>query len=136
MDSADTNSHSLPSTPADVVLQVPGENRYLELLRGAVGRVARISGFTYAGIEDFALAVDEAAVLLLEHEPTCLRLRMSTSDSRKLTAIVSVENTERRWPPSHDLSDDLRWQVLAALTEQVWLVDGSETGIGLAQTVR
>lgn len=136
MDSAKANSDSLPFASADVVLKVPGENRYLELLRSAVGRVARISGFTYAGIEDFALAVDEAAVLLLEHEPACLRLRMSATDSGKLTAVISVENAERQWPPGHDLSADMRWQVLAALSEDVWLVEGSETGIGLAQTVR
>lgn len=136
MDSAKDNSHSDSLAPADVVLQVPGENRYLELLRSAVGRVTRIAGFTYAGIEDFALAVDEAAVLLLELEPSCLRLRMSEIDSGKLTAVVSIQGTERPWPPGHDLASDMRWQVLAALSEEVWLVDESEKGIGLAQTVR
>lgn len=121
--------------PGRVSVTVPGEDRYLELLRVTVGRAARISGFTYSGIEDFSLAVDEAAVLLLGERPAELTLRMADRDG-KITAVVSIHGPEVDWPPTHDLSADLRWQVLNALCEQVWLVEGNERGIGLAQTIR
>lgn len=117
---------------------VPGEDRYLELLRVAVGRAARISGFTYSGIEDFSLAVDEAAVLLLESGPESLALELGEvgQGTGRLTAVVSIHTPAREWIERDDLSSDLRWQVLNALCEDVWLVDEEERGIGLAQTIR
>lgn len=123
------------SAPDEVVVQVPGEDRFLEVLRAVVGRVARINGFTFSGIEDFSLAVDEAAVLLLGQGPRRLNLRLSDG-AGKVTAVVSVLGAEVDWPPSHDLAEDMRWQVLDALCEEVWLVAGDERGIGLAQSVR
>lgn len=131
-------AHSNGSASDEVTLQVPGQDRFLELVRSVVGRVARISGFSYSGIEDFSLAVDEAAVLLLEKAPTSLNLRISEigQASKRITAIVSVHEPGEAWPPSHDLGSDMRWQVLSALCEEVWLVDGDEAGIGLAQRVR
>lgn len=131
-------AHSNGSASGEVTLQVPGQDRFLELVRSVVGRVARISGFTYSGIEDFSLAVDEAAVLLLEKIPTSLNLRISEigEGTKRITAIVSVHEPGEAWPPSHDLGSDMRWQVLTALCEEVWLVDGDEAGIGLAQSIR
>lgn len=121
--------------PEEVLVQVPGKDRFLEVLRAVVGRVARINGFTFSGIEDFSLAVDEAAVLLLGEEPEGLNLRLFDSEG-KVTAVVSVRGPEVKWPPGHDLSEDMRWQVLDALCEEVWLVNGDERGIGLTQSVR
>lgn len=134
------DSHTAGSDAASgrVALRVPGEDRFLELLRGVVGRAARISGFSFSGIEDFSLAVDEAAVLLLEHQPTDIDLHLEevgeTGD--RLVAIVSLNNPAQEWPPTRDLGTDMRWQVLNALCEQVWVVDGESPGIGLAQSIR
>lgn len=126
------------SAPGEITLQVPGQDRFLGLVRGVVGRAAQISGFTYSGIEDFSLAVDEAAVLLLEKAPISLSLRICDigQSSKRISAIVSVHEPGEAWPPSHDLGSDMRWQVLTALCEEVWLVDGDEAGIGLAQSIR
>lgn len=131
-------AHSNGSASDEVTLRVPGEDRFLELVRSVVGRVARISGFTYSGIEDFSLAVDEAAVLLLEKAPTSLSLRICEmgQGTKRISVVVSVHEPGEAWPPSHNLGSDMRWQVLTALCEDVWLVDGDEVGIGLAQSIR
>lgn len=135
------DSHRVGSdgcAPGDVTLRVPAEDRFLELLRGVVGRAARISGFSFSGIEDFSLAVDEAAVLLLEREPSEIALRLAEvgEGTGRLMAIVSVREPVHDWPPPHDLTTDMRWQVLNALCEEVWVVNRDSQGIGLAQSIR
>lgn len=130
MDGANFGADDRP----DIQLEVPGEDIYLEFLRGVVGRAARVKGFTYAGIEDFALAVDEAAVLLLETKPRRIRLELrGVRDPRDLTASLKIEGEGIDWPPAN-LEHDTRWQILAALCEEVRMI--SPAGIGLAQPVR
>lgn len=126
------------SAPGEITLQVPGQDRFLGLVRGVVGRAAQIGGFTYSGIEDFSLVVDEAVVLLLEKEPRQLTLRLGevAESSGRITVVVTVQDAKDDWPPAHDLGQDMRWQVLDALCEEVWLVEGSDPGIGLAQSRR
>lgn len=136
MDSQTARSNG---SAGQVTLRVPGEDRYLELLRGVVGRAARITGFSFSGIEDFSLAVDEAAVLLLEHEPTDIDLRLGEvgESTGRLVAELYLQDPVHDWPPSQELTSDMRWQVLNALCEEVWLVDGEDgRGIGLAQSTR
>lgn len=120
-----------------IEITVPGADRYLEILRGVVGRAARICGFSYAGIEDFALAVDETAVLLLDTRPEHLSLRLErvVPGSGSLMARLTVRSPGVDWPPKN-VHSDLRWQILTALSEDVWLLDGEEQGVGLSQSVR
>ncbi|HEX2154702.1 MAG TPA: hypothetical protein VHL52_12090 [Acidimicrobiia bacterium] len=120
-----------------IEITVPGADRYLEILRGVVGRAARICGFTYAGIEDFSLAVDEAAVLLLETRPQQLTLRLQrvVPAGGSLTALLNVAAPRAAWPPEN-LESDLRWQILTALSEEVWVLDADQRGVGLSQSVR
>lgn len=125
------------SSDSAIDIRVPGSDRFLEVLRSVVGRAARISGFTYAGIEDFSLAVDEAAVLLLATAPDELELKLEgvVPGADRLTAVVSVRSPHGEWPVG-DLERDTRWQILEALCDAVWLVDEREKGIGLSQSVR
>lgn len=121
----------------EIRLCVPGEDRFLEMLRGVVGRAARVAGFSFAGIEDFTLAVDEAAVLLLETRPTALHLvvRGVEPGASGLDAVVSVDQPSQPWPPP-GLAEDTPWQILGALSDTVRFLEPPATGIRLAQKVR
>lgn len=118
-------------------LRVPGSDRFLEMLRGVVGRAARAAGFSFDGIEDLALAVDEAAVLLLEAEPDQIRLEVEgvTSGTGGLAAIVSMIGHARPWPTPH-LEEGMRWQVLTALGDQIVILDDGRAGIRVFSRIR
>lgn len=119
---------------ADIQLEVPGEDTYLEVLRSVSGRAARIKGFSFDGIEDYTLAVDEAAVLLLDHKPRTLRLVISRlRDHGPLTSQIYSFGEQIAWPPP-ELESDTRWQILDAICESVWVAEPA--GIGLAQSAR
>lgn len=124
----------LPSIPHDerIELEVPGTETFLEVLRGVVGRIARMSGFSYDGIEDFCLAVDEAAALVLESRPSTLHLTIRREDHR-LGVVVVGRGQTAPWPPP-GLEDDMRWQVIRVLVEDHRLGEGAS--ITLSQTVR
>jgi hypothetical protein len=131
-----------PSEPAaseDAIIEVrvPGSQDFLEILRSVVGRATRMAGFSFDGIEDFALAVDEAAVLLLSSEPTVLHLTTSpvAAGVSRIGVLISVTAPQGAWPPP-ELGSDTRWQVLEAICEEVWILDDGRVGIGLAQSVR
>jgi hypothetical protein len=127
-----------PSEPIgdlEMELRVPGSPHYLQTIRTVVGRAAHLMGFSFDGIEDLALAVDEAAVLLLERAPSVLWLRLEGGDSGVLEVRIGTPATLPAWPPD-DLENDTRWQILSALCERTWPISGSPSGVGLAQTTR
>lgn len=132
-------NHSDIHPDADGLLEVtvPGSDKFLEILRGVVGRCTRIAGFTYDGIEDLALAVDEAAVLLLESRPARIQLIITgvASGTASVRVQLLVADSRLPWPPE-GISATSRWQVISALCESVWLLEGTQAGIGLEQTVR
>lgn len=120
-----------------VELRVPGSERYLEMIRSVVGRTARLFGFSYDGVEDLALAVHEAAVLVLMTEPDGLTLSMVDEGLGRLlaTEVRSEASQTGPWPPA-DLDHDIRWQVLSALCRDVRFLDDDGVGIGLRQPLR
>lgn len=118
-----------------VEVRVPASDSFIEILRGTAGRMARIAGMTYNGIEDFCLAVDEAAVLLLESTPTELAMSVALAPSDGLHVSLTMLSPRRQWPPA-DLESDTRWRIIGAMCEKMWVLDGDEVGIGLFQSVR
>lgn len=118
-----------------VEIRIPASGSFVELLRGTAGRVARLAGMTYNGVEDFALAVDEVSVLLLESKPAEMTMSISPEESGSLSVSVTAVAPTERWPPD-DLESDTRWQVIGAMCERMWLLDDGRVGIGLSQTVR
>lgn len=118
-----------------IQVRIPVAESFLQILRSVVGRASRIAGFSYDGIEDFSLAVDEAAVLLMETNPRTLMLTLTRVNGidRLLAEVSATEPTKSPalWGPD----SDLRWEVLGALCDEVWWVDG-KTAIGLAQAAR
>ena len=127
-------SHSLPDQPETRIdLSVPGVDSHLGVIRTVVGRAAMIAEFTFDGIEDFALAIHEAAALLLTSAPD--RVMMSLwGDADALFVELRADGGDGTWP-SQDLGDDIRWNLLNALCDRVWLLEG-QIGIGLSQSKR
>ncbi len=126
---------STGSSVTAVRIEIPASDEFIELLRGTAGRVARIAGMTYDGIEDFALAVDEAAVLLLDSRPADLAMVISVDSTDGLVAGLTAISASEVWP-AEGLEADTRWKVIDAMCERVWLLDGDDVGIGLAQSIR
>jgi hypothetical protein len=116
-----------------IELTTPGADAYLEVIRAVVGRAARLAGYSFDGIEDLVLAVDEAAALLLSTQPESVRLRIVDADGG-LEAMLHVRDPQHRWPPEA-VSEHTGWQVLHALCERVWIAS-PQPGIGLFQGLR
>lgn len=120
---------------AAIEMSFPAEKASLEILRSVIGRASRISGFSYDGIEDFALAVDEAATLLIESHPSDLVLTLTgMHPAERLEVLVSAQGSTKALSLA-ELRRGYRWDVLQALCEHVWWEDAG-TSIGLAQSIR
>lgn len=123
------------SEGAAIEISFPAQAASLEILRSVIGRASRISGFSYDGIEDFAMAVDEAATLLIESHPRDLILTLRGMEtSERLEVRVSAQDPTKAMSMA-ELRDGYRWDVLQALCEEVWW-DEIGTAIGLAQSTR
>ena len=77
-------------------------------------------------IEDFCLAVHEAAADLLDLDAgeTVMNLQLSESNG-DLEVVVWTNATPRTWPRP-DPHNRLTWQVLAALTDEASMVSQAE----------
>ncbi len=105
------------------------------MIRMVVGRAARMAGWSFDGMDDLCLAVDQAAGFLLAAAPSALSLSVAEVDGG-LAGEVIMRPPMEIWPPS-DLETDMRWQILEAVCEEVWPLNGEEgTGIGWRQPVR
>jgi hypothetical protein len=114
-------------------LSVPGVDSHLGVIRTVVGRSAMISGFTFDGIEDFSLAVHEAAALLLTGTPARIDMTMWADGEQLMVELRSMDG-DGTWP-TRDLAEDIRWNLLNALCDRVWALDPG-IGIGLSQVKR
>ncbi|MFP3914207.1 MAG: hypothetical protein ACLFWM_04980 [Actinomycetota bacterium] len=107
----------------------------LDVLRSATGRLSHTMGFSYSGIEDLTMAVDEAATILLTTSPRELGLAVTRPrfDGPLHLTVTAGEPTK-----SLDLGElraGYRWQLLEVLCEDVGWADAG-TAIELVQTVR
>lgn len=124
-----------PAEGSPIELSFPAHPTSLEILRSVVGRAARIAGFSYDGIEDFAMAVDEAATLLFESDPYDVTLTISgMRPAGRLEVVVTARDPTKALSLA-DLREGYRWDVLQALCEEVRWID-TGTAIGLAQSTR
>lgn len=124
-----------PIDGLEMELKVPGSAEYLQTIRTVVGRAGHLLGFSFDGIEDLALATDEASSLLIEGSPASLSLSFRSLDSGGLEVRIVTSGRIPNWPPDN-LLDDTRWQILSALSERVWPINGETSGIGLSQSTR
>ena len=134
-----SNHHPVPrnarskgqSERLSIELGVPASVDYLHTIRSVVGRAGHLLGFTFDGIEDLALAVDEAASLLLDLGPQRILLQLQEASSGELD-IRLVTEPARDWPPPA-LSSDTRWHIVEALIDRCQALTGATTGIQLTQ---
>lgn len=120
---------------ATIEISFPAHASSLEILRSVIGRASRIAGFSYDGIEDFAMAVDEAATLLIESRPSDLTLTLRGMDAAERLEVRVSAHGQTKALSMAELRDGYRWDVLEALCEEVWW-DEAGTTIGLAQSTR
>lgn len=121
---------------ATIEISFPAGYFSLEILRSVIGRASRIAGFSYDGIEDFSMAVDEAARLLIETRPRELVLTVLTdmAPTERIEVLVWAHDSTKTLHPA-DLRADYRWDLLQTLCEEVWWEEVG-TAIGLAQSRR
>lgn len=126
-----------PSTASGAIVEVaaPASDTFIEVLRGTAQRVTRIAGMSDEAIEDLSLAVDEAAMLLLETGPTGVAMSMAVDSTLGLRVVITAVVSQAPWPPPQ-LESDIRWNLLGAICEDIWLLEGDEAGIGLFQPMR
>ncbi len=125
------------SSEIAIRLIIPAIDSLVDLIRTAVGRVAQLIGFTFDGIEDFALAANEAAALLLDLGPHTLEVDFHAplEHGDRATVVISAVDPKGQWPPP-DLEVDLRWQVLTAICEDVRVRDDGHCGLVLVQGMK
>lgn len=130
-----TRGHSSTLSSDIVEVAAPGSDSFIEVFRGTARRVARIAGMSNEAIEDVTLAVDEAAMLLLESEPTEVAMSMALDSTRGLLVVLTAVVSQAPWPPPQ-LESDMRWHLIGAICADTWLLEGEEAGIGLFQPMR
>lgn len=112
-DAATRGTGELPA----LEITIPGETGFLEVLRGVAARVGHIARFTYDGVEDVALSVNEAASLVMRAQPAELHARLVIHPDR-VVAEVRGRNPAREWPLPR-LQSATAWQILVALCDEV-----------------
>jgi hypothetical protein len=126
-----------PSFDIALHMHIPALESFVDVIRTAVGRIAQLIGFTFDGIEDLALAANEAAALLLDLAPHTLEIEVLGPVEAGAPATVALKavRPEGRWPPP-DLESDIRWQVLTAVCEEVQVRLDDPPGLVILQGAR
>lgn len=114
---------------AAVLIQVPAEAGYLDIIRSASAHVATKAGCTLPEVADLRLAVDEAGGLLLRytvrdwsagHVPD-LECRFVLGQA-ELRVVLSVPALDAVRPDP----DEFGWTILSALVDDIdWRTDGA-----------
>lgn len=123
----------VPGPPSDarVELVVPAAEAHLSLLRTVAGRQAMMAGFTFDGIEDLALAVHEAAAVLLLGRPDRISLSVWPDGDGLMVELEAGATTDGWRAPD----EEVRWHLLETLCDRVWWLDG-RTGVGISYARR
>ena len=112
-----------------VTLEVPPRPEYLHVLRAVVAGVAARLDFSYDGIDDLRIAIDEACAHLLDAAPDATLLSVELLPSEDgLEILVSVDAEASPWPPER-LEESLAWQVLSALADETGIVPGDRPAV-------
>ncbi len=110
-------------------LDLPAEAGYLVVVRAAVASSCSQLGFTLEELEDFKLAVNEAASLLMSDVSAAERLHVAIGlgqdDNPILTVSVAARTNRGRAPRQ----DSFAWTVLTALAK----VTASASDDGIVQ---
>jgi serine/threonine-protein kinase RsbW len=101
-----------------VTVTVPARADFVHVLRSVTAGVAARLDFSFDGIEDLRIAVDEACAQLLSAASAgnALTLRI-TPTVEGLNITASIDATGVTWPPPK-AEKSLTWQVLSALADE------------------
>jgi serine/threonine-protein kinase RsbW len=104
---------------SDITVRIPARPEYLHVVRQAVSSVAARLNFSFDGIDDLRIAVDEAcsSLLSISSPATFLTVRM-IPDGDSLSVVASTDASPTAWPPP-GAQQTLAWQVLTALANEV-----------------
>jgi hypothetical protein len=102
------------SDPRSVILSGPAVPETLRVFRSVASSVAASSGMTVECIDEFKIAIDEGATLLLRTgEPTRLEIGFTPKDNRVI-AVIRSDISVGDWPGSR--VESWPWRVIQSLT--------------------
>lgn len=109
-----------------VTLSLPPRPESLHVIRSVTTTVAASTDMPLDVVEEFAVAVDEAATMLLTAGGVSEALRVDlVVDGEELRAEVSGDESSAQWPPP-GFEDGFAWRVMSNLTDSPALADGPE----------
>ncbi len=102
-----------------VIVTVPAQAGCVHVLRAVVAGVAARLDLSIDDVEELRIAVDEAAVLLLQLHPLATALRAEvTADPRALTIRLSSDTAlSSDWPPA-GAEEAWPWRVISGLSDE------------------
>jgi hypothetical protein len=109
-----------------VTLSLPPRPELLHVIRSVTTSVAASTEMPLDAVEEFCIAVDEAATMLLSAGGVREALRVDlVVDGDELRAEVSGDETSLDWPPAR-FEEGFAWRVLSTLTDTQELTHGQE----------
>lgn len=109
-----------------VTLSLPPRPESLHVIRSVTTTVAASTDMPLDVVEEFAVAVDEAATMLLTAGGVSQALRVDlVVEGEELRAEVSGDEPSAQWPPP-GFEDGFAWRVMSSLTDGPALTDGPQ----------
>ncbi|MGH8945627.1 MAG: hypothetical protein ACRDVL_05720 [Acidimicrobiia bacterium] len=109
-----------------VKLSLPPRPELLHVIRSVTTSVAASVEMPLDAVEEFCIAVDEAATMLLTARGVSEALSVHLDlDGGELHAIVSGDAKAAQWPPAR-FEDGFAWRVLYTLTDTQLLTNGAD----------
>jgi anti-sigma regulatory factor (Ser/Thr protein kinase) len=107
--------------PGAIRLSIPARREALGVVRAVIGGAASSRGFGIDRLEEARLAVNEAAVILIE-DGRSSTLLCELSGDRRLDIALQADPGPETWPPP-GWPDSLECAVLMAVTDTFELTD-------------
>jgi hypothetical protein len=109
-----------------VTLSLPPRPELLHVIRSVTTSVAASTEVPFDLVEEFSVAVDEAATMLLTAGGVREALRVDlVIEGEELRAEVSGDQPSAQWPPP-EFEEGFAWRVMSTLTDAPVLDDGPE----------
>lgn len=109
-----------------VTLSLPPRPELLHVIRSVTTSIAASTDMPLDVVEEFSVAVDEAATMLLTARGVRETLRVDlVAEGDELRCEVSGDETSVQWPPP-GFEDGFAWRVMSTLTDSPALADGPE----------
>ena len=102
----------------EIDLRVPARPEFLHVARSVVGAAALRHDFTYEGLDDLRLAVDEAGTRLVLAAPDRNLLLRFSPRGRMVEIVLSVDVGLPGFP-SDEEREGVAWTVIEALVDEV-----------------